>query len=77
MVSLGVEGGGRFFAQSYGGWRGCLAHEMGSFFVTILYGMGINRCGYKIIEEHNMDSFGNFLLLTEGFLPPRHRGAEK
>src|SRR5882724_48029 len=41
----------------------CLSYEMGSFFLVVSYTTGINHCGYRIIGDHKMGSFGNFYFL--------------
>ena len=46
----------------------CLSYEMGSFFVTVSYAMGVNRCGYRTIHDHKMGSFGNFCFLKGAVL---------
>jgi hypothetical protein len=38
---------------------------MGSFFMTVSYSRGINRCGYRIIQDYKMGLFGNFLFLRQ------------
>jgi hypothetical protein len=62
-----LNGGGCFSAGAAGveqkqtkGTKGGQRKKWVRFFVTVSYAMRINRCGYRIIRDHKMGSFGKF-----------------